>query len=279
MAVTQLKVQLEFRMGPDGWSEIVYHPGSSPKAFLPDAQALVNERKKGLSRVGNIHHVRISGAQPGARSFRFAVVNGAGGMPATAFRDAGMVTTNVDVYGATAAYRKLQLHGYPDVDHRYDTNGLPDLGLHPTILAYLTFLKTNGYTIRHTIAAAGDAANKVVTDITVDNGIVTFVVDTTGLNVGDKVRISGVKGFNMAQFRGTWTVGEKVAGPPTSFKSFTTRTISENFFYVKGSGRLRGGEADDYTFEPIDTWGPTEEIGSRRTGRPTDEHRGRRSRQ
>jgi hypothetical protein len=167
----------------------------------------------------------------------------------------------------------------PDGNHSYDAAGNPNIALSPTVLAYLTFLKTAGYTIRHTIDAANDEDNAVINDISVDAGIVTFTMNTAGLVVGQKVRVSGVKGYNVSQFSGTWTVGELVAGPPLAFKSFTTRTISENFFYVKSSGQLRSGQSDAFTFEAIDSWDVTEENGSRRTGRPTDSPRGRRSSQ
>lgn len=274
MPVTYLKVQLEFRISGEGFSEIYYHSGSDPKGFKASASALVEERKKLLVAVGTIHHVRVSGAQPGARAYRFPVFNGGGVVASTKTRDVGAVTGTVGLYGNNGAFRKLQLHGLPDDYHTFDTAGNPNPALGADLSNYLTYLQTNAYAIKHTIVSANDAANAVVNDITVAAGVVTFKVNPAGLAVGKKVRISGPKGTRVRQFRGTWTVGALLAD---GFTSRTTRSIDTNFFYIPGTAKMRAGEPDAWNYEPITGFDDFEIAGSRRVGRPTDSPRGRRS--
>lgn len=277
MAVENLKVQMEFTMGGEGWSEILYHAGASPIGFAAAAAALVEERKKMLVAVAQIHHVRISAAQPGARSFRFRVSNGAGAVSASLARDVGNVTSTVGVYGELGAYRKLQFHGRPDDAHVYMASGAINAALTGATTAYLNYLVANNYQIRHQTVAANDPVNKSIQDITVDDGVVTFVVDTTGLSERDKIRVSGVKGFNARQFNGVWTIGSKVVGPPTAFTSATTRLIDPNYFYLARSGVIRLANPSAFSYQRITGYDAFEDYSTRKTGRPSNSPRGRRS--
>lgn len=277
MPVTTLRIQQEFRMGPDGWSEIIWHAGSSPKEFKTEAEALVRERLKCLVAVGSVHHVRVSGMQPGAKSYRFPITNGQGGVVPSKKRDVGPVTTTVGLYGANGAYRKLMLHGLPDSDHRFNEAGIYDSGLSGAVETYIRYLKTNGYGIRTSTKAVNDATLKEIEDITALGNVVTFKMDATGLAKGQKVRINSAKGFFASQFNGVWTV-KTILDPVTNgFTATASRGVVPGFFYVGGTAKVRNGNVEGYAFEPIDSWDTYEGVGSRKTGRPTDLPRGRRS--
>lgn len=276
MAVNNLRVTMEFEMNSEGWSETLYHEGSSPIAFSAAAKALVVERQKVLINVATIHHVRISGAQPGARSYRAVITNGSGAIGADSRRDVGPVTTNVGLYGATGAYRKLQLHGLPDHWHNYTSTGSLSGAMVGALTTYLGYLASSGYQIRHESVMASEPTLPKIKNITVAGGEVTFIVPNDDLEEGDKVKVSGVKGFNAKQFNGVWTVGELVAGENPGFKATTTRLIDTNFFYLLNSGRLRDASPAAYSYQTIAAWDETDSNGTRRTGRPTNSPRGRR---
>lgn len=280
MATVNLRVQLEFRMGADGWSELYWHAGTSPKSFALNAADLVTERKKCLVNDAVIHHVRISAAQPGAHSYRFPVPNGSGALPNSYLRDVGPVTTTVGVYSTSGSFRKLQLHGLPDTDHAYDDNGVPSVTLSGNVATFLAYLKAQSYQIRSVSAKAGDLANKKIADIAVaGTGVVTFTVDATGLVGGQKVRVSGARGSKAKQFNGVWTVGTTLTPITNGFTAVTNRIIDPNFFYVTNSAVIRNNAPESYQFFSIDDWDAYEYPGTRRTGRPTDSPRGRRSSQ
>jgi hypothetical protein len=276
VVVEYCRHQLEFRMGSDGWSESYYHGGAVPKAEKPVADQLVIERKKFLVSVAQIHHVRISAATPGGRSYRFPVFSGFGGVNSP--RDAGVVTSNIGGYGDLGAYRTFQFHGVKDASHIWDDQGAPNVAITPFIQPFLDYLRLNGWKIRHVPAAANDVTLAKITGIAVALGVVTFTVPHGGLDSGDKVIVSGCKGFNVSQFNGTWTVGNPDPVPAGSFLSTTTRGIDPQFFYLAGSGKIRLANPSNYSFQQIASWDDFETVGSRRTGRPTDSHRGRRSR-
>ena len=139
MAVTNLKVQLEFRMGPDGWSEQYFTTGSSPIGAKALAMELVNKRRGCLVTVATIHHVRISPAnEQTIRSYRFPVPNGTGTTPAR--RDMGSATCVVGVYTESGHFRALKLHGSPDATIAYDADGNPSSALTSLIKTFMDYL-------------------------------------------------------------------------------------------------------------------------------------------
>jgi hypothetical protein len=264
-------------MGPDGWSEIHYRDGSTPKASQDTAQALVNERVKLLVSVGQIHHVRISGTTPGSRSYRFIPTGGQGGRVASKVRDVGAVTQTIGLYSAAGFFRKLAMHGFPDISSEFDAAGTQDVSIKSGVATFLTYLKTNGYQIRHITTPAADPALLPVSNIAVANGIVTFTTAAPGLAVGQKVRISSCKGLRVSQFNGVWTVAGLVAGPPAGFTATTKRGIDPDFIYTLSTGKVRDASPASYSYPTIDSWDTYMQASTRKTGRPTDEHRGRRS--
>lgn len=277
MAVEQLKVQLEIRMGADGWGEDYYAAGTVPKAFAAAAQSLADERKKMLVKTATIHHCRISAAQPGGRSYRFPVVNGAGSRPTVQHRDFGNVAVNIGAYGEGGAFRKLCFRGFPDDTIVYDANGVADTTLPNLLPTFLAYLKAQQYLIRHIARAPNDLANIVIKDIGSVDGSVTFTCNATGLAESQHIKISSCKGHKASQFNGVWIVGELLNPVTLGFKAGTKRLVDANFFYVKSTGRIRNVEAAGYTFQKMVDFDAFITPGARKTGRPTDEHRGRRS--
>lgn len=274
MAVEHLRVQMEMTLGSEGFSEVIYHSGSSPKSFAENARLLATERKKILVNVGKLHHIRVSGATPGARAYRLAVLNPAGAISSR--RDVGSVTTTVGVYAENGSFRKMQLRGLPDSDHRFDALGNADISLSKGVETYLRFLISAGYEIRHKTKTANDETLKTISGITVVNGVVTFSVDATGFVAGDKIIVSGCKGAKANQFNGTWSVGQLLDPITTGFKAATRRLIDPGFIYVAGSGRIRSGKPEGWGYSPIKEYDETAQDGTKKTGRPTDSHRGRR---
>jgi len=275
--VASVKIQLEFRMGGDGWSEIYYHGGSAPRDSKGVAQALVTERVKILCAVGVIHHVRISGTTPGSRSYRFPPTGATGGRVASKTRDAGAVTTTVGMYSADGVYRKLALRGMPDDGHNWNEAGQESTTIPGMTQTFLNYLKDQQFQIRHIVLPATDEGLSPIKDVSVAAGIVTFTTDSLIPVVGKKVKISGMKGLKASQFNGVWTVGSVAAGPPMTFSALTKRLIDPNFFYIKGTGRIRSAEPAAYTYVTINSFDDYDTTSTHKTGRPTDSHRGRRS--
>lgn len=277
MAVENLKVQLEFRMGEANWSEIYYRSGSDPKGGRDPAIAMARERLKLCVPVAAIHHIRISAAQPGGRSYRFPLVAGSGTVSGPDRRDVGPVTNTVGVYSASGVFRKLKFHGYPDNAITFDPAGVPDTALGGATANFLGFLKANGWQIRHIATPAREATKKIWTIAVAANGTVTFGCDTTGLALGQKVRVSSCQGYHAGQFNGVWTVSGPNPLSPVSFTASSKRYIDPNFFYVGSSGSIRDGSPAGYIYLPIDDWDLYQSPGTRKVGRPTDSPRGRQS--
>jgi hypothetical protein len=275
--MASVKIQLEFRLGADGWSEIYYHDGGTPKASQSTGQALVDERVKLLVALGTIHHVRISGTAPGSRSYRFPPIGGGGGRPAAKVRDVGAVTHTVGLYTANGVFRKLILHGFPDEASFYLPDGSAATAMGDLTRDFLQFLKTNNYQIRHLTVAANDDGNPEISAITAAGADVTFAGTFPGIAAKQKVRVSGCKGFGAAQFNGVWTVGSLVTGPPAGIKCNRAKGFNANFQYVASSGKLRSAQPAAYSYPIIDSWDPFVGQSVRKVGRPTDSPRGRRS--
>lgn len=273
--MASLKVQLEFGMEEANWSEIYYTAGSQPKAGRAVAEAMARERLKFLVNAGRIHHIRISGAQPGDRSYRFPLPNGAGAYPIVDTRDNGNVTVTMGVYSTSGVFRKLKFHGLPDSSVYFDANGVENTTVTAALGNFVDYLILNQWQIRH-IATAANLATKKISNITVaSNGVVTFTVDTVGLVVGQKVRVSSCQGYHASQFNGVWTVGGPIPLPAGSFAASSRRFIDPNFFYVPSSGSVRDGSSTGYTYVPMASRDDFQQSGTRKTGRPTDSRRGR----
>ena len=271
-----LKVQMEFRMTGDGWSEHIYHGGDGPKAFAVLGQALCNERKKSLVNVATIHHCRISKVGGGARSYRFPVDHGQGMIPLP--RDVGPVTRTMGLYGDSGAYRLYKFHGRPDETTQYDAAGNPSTAVPEFMDDFVQYLITNSYQIRHITQAANDDSLVNVASVTINGATVTFVLAGSIPDGTKKVTISGMKGYGVRQFNYTWTVANltTVAGVST-FTTSTTRPLDTRFNYVANTGKIRVGGTGAYTFQNIADRDAFSGIGTRKTGRPTDGPRGRRS--
>jgi len=271
-----LKVQMEFRMGGDGWSEHFYHGGTGPRAFALLGQALCNERKKGLVNVAVIHHCRISQVGGAARSYRFPVTAGTGMQ--TLPRDVGPVTRTIGLYGDGGAYRLYKMHGRQDETTSYNAAGVLDTSVPGTMADFADYLATAGYQIRHISQAASDDTLVNVADVTVNGATITFVLNGSLLAGTKKVIVSGMKGYGVRQFNGVWTLASLVtAGGISTFTSTTTRPIDTRFNYVGNTGKIRVLGATTYAYQNIESHDGFAGAGTRKTGRPTDEPRGRRS--
>lgn len=274
MATTHLKYQLEFSMGSAGWSEVYYRAGSVPRDAKAAADALVTERKKMLCSVATIHHVRISPAEPGAISYYYAVNNGAGAL--ALLRDVGNVTVTLGAFGETGTFRKMKWHGCPDSKNAYNANGTFQAGMWSVAEAFMQYLKANAYLIRKTILKANADGLKVVTAIALAANQFTFSVDATGYAPGQKVRISGAEGYKVSELNGTWTIASMLPDAADGFKATTNRVIDSSFYYKPSSAKMRSGQVDAWTFDPIATWDDVHQSGTRKIGRPSDSPRGRR---
>lgn len=273
-----LKVQMEFRMGHDGWSEIVYATGDSPKAFKAAAQLLVAARIKCLVKVADIHHVRISRVGGGSRSYRFPPNPSRGKLASAIKRDVGGVTIVVGCYGEDNAYRSYKLHGCPDTSAVYTEDGDPGTALGDDRKGYLTFLVENQYLIRHVLEPATLDTLPTVHDVSINNNIVTFVLTGSVANGTKKIIVSGMKGFGVRQFNGPWTVASlTTTGGNTTITAGTTRSLDPRINYVPDTGRVRIGGTAAFSGKKYLDFDDFEVYSTRKTGRPTDEHPGRRS--
>lgn len=283
MAVSYLKVQMEFRMGSDGWSEHIYMAGSTPRSAVVKANELVTQRRKILANVGYIHHVRISPAnEKTIRSYRFPVLNGQG--QSTAARDVANVTRTCGLYGAAGERRTYFTHGRVDDANTFDAAGVADTSFTTAGKDWWDYLAgigypgdSNGWMLRHRVQGAKDLTLKTVADIQVVGNYVVFYLDTTALSNGDQITISGADGFHASQFNGTWKVAGKNVVAANTIKVSTRRFIDPRFYYIPESGKIRAGGAAGFTYVLITSHDAFEQPGTRKTGRPSDEHRGRQS--
>lgn len=277
MAVEHLKVQLEFRMGPDGWSEIIYMAGSDPRATTASSKAigLARERLKLLASAGVIHHIRISPAnEQTIRSYRFPLIAGAGGDARA--RDVGGVTVTVGLYGQNSAFRTIKLHGVPDVGNFFDISGVYSSGLGGDLRSYVQYLVANEFEIKHRVQGAKLVTLAHVTDITYVSPNVFLEMPTAGFAANDKITVSGAKGVNVRQFNKNWTVKSVEVGPPAGLKLSASSGVSLPFSYTGGTAVVRiNNIATAYSFSKITSFDDFVQPGTRKTGRPTDEHRGR----
>jgi hypothetical protein len=271
-----LKVQMEFRMQADGWSEHIYHAGDAPKAFAPTAQLLCDARVKCLVSAATIHHCRISLVGGGARSYRFPVQGGNGFRSER--RDVGAVTVTCGLYTAGGGYRTYKLHGCPDDDTRFLPNNNPATVLDTDRETYFAYLIAQQYQIRHVALSASDANLMTVKDVSVAGPVVTFVIKGVLPDTTKKVIISGMKGYGVRQFNGVWTIATYAAtATETTITAGTTRTLDTRIQYVSNTGKVRIMGATTYAHQNITEADDFEGFSTRKTGRPTDEHRGRAS--
>lgn len=277
MAVTHLRVQLELKMGSEGWSETYYHAGSDPKAFQSQAISLARERQKILAAVAKIHHIRISAAMPGARAYRFPLLNPNGGLAGSSTRDVGAITLTVGCYTSDNAFRKIGLHGFPDITTAFDTDGNLNVGMPAGVPTFFAYLVAQAYEIRHRKKPFNDLSLVGIKNITVTNGLVMFETVTTGLSPKDKVLVRSAKGYKVGQFNGVWVVKDIVVGPPAGFTAQTKRLVDDQFFYSGNTATWTGGGTDAVDFLPMTAFDDFCERGTRKVGRPTDVPRGRRS--
>jgi hypothetical protein len=271
---------MEFRMGADGWSEILYMAGSDPRAagITSKALSLVRERLKILVTVGRIHHVRISPAnEQSIRSYRFPVVNPAGAV--AGLRDVGGVTITYGLYGGAGSFRVYKLHGCLDAAANYDANGDLSTAMNAGRQAYMAYLIAQEFEIRHRAVGAKDLANVGITDIlqvAAPSLDVKFVMPTAGFAVNQKITVSGCRGVNVAQFNRNWTVKSIDAVAPVGLVCTPFKGISTPYNYIGGTGKVRSNTLGAaYTYQKIGAFDQFEGASTRKTGRPTDEHRGR----
>lgn len=272
-----LKVQLEFRLAGPGFSEIYYVAGSDPKGYAGSAMDLVRERQKMMVRVAIIHHVRISAAQPGGKSYRFPVISGAGALAPVNARDVAAVTSTVNVYTTSGIRRTLKFHALPDDLTVFNVDGSESSALDPRVANFIDTALLGKYAIKAQ-AIPAKLATRRIADITVaEKGDVSFQCDTVGLLEGQHIRVSSCQGWKANQFHGVWRVGKIIAGPPTSIVCGTRRPIDPNYFYSKATGTIRDAETSGFNFLPMASRDNFQVASTRKVGRPTDAPRGRSS--
>jgi hypothetical protein len=275
MASTGTRYELQFKMGP-GWSEIFYTQESgSPRSLIATGQALAAARLKCLVAAATLHHVRISSVGVSTPSYNFPIFPSRGGLIQN--NDVPGVTSNYGIYSATGQRRTLQLHGLPDSDHVYDAAGDASITLAGYEITFLSYLVSRGFCIRSVAVRANTLTPLKIANITIAGPVQTVTVDTTGLVVGQKVRISGAQGFKSRQWNAVVKVASLIAGPPTQFTFGTKRLIDPNATYVTGSAQLRNADIAGFNFLPITVYDNFSANGTRRVGRPTDLPRGKQS--
>ncbi len=278
MGVNNLKVQLEFRMGGDGWSEQFYCSGSSPIGAKALGHELANKRSFALVKTARIHHVRISPAnEQTVRSYRFPEANNAGAIDK--LRDMGSATIVVGIFTETGHYRALKLHGCPDAAIAYYDDGSAKTTLTSEVKAFLDYLAPgvagSPWQIKARAKTAADATNVAIVDITMSGTDVLLQCATAGFAAKDKITVSGCKGYNVRQFNKNWRVKAVVAGPPAGLLCTPAFQVSPGFFYVGASGVIRSNQGAGFSYLPMFSHDDFMTFSERKTGRPTDEHRGR----
>ncbi len=281
-ATTALRYTLNFALTPDdGWSETYYSLGSSiDAAAVARAHDLALKRAVPLISLAKISSCRIS-VSPANRTSRLVkFLNQRGDPSGPQNRDVGAVTTEIALYSTTGHRRDAQFHGQADDNHAYDLNGDQTSSLSNGLKTFLDYLIANSWQMRVESKTASDNTNIPISNIIVVGNKVQFLTSAI-VNPLGQFLVSGIKGYKVSQFRGTWTVSKFIpaVAPSTdnTLECSTTRLIDPNYFIAK-QGNIRILGPTFWNFEPIVAYDPTAgTFSTRRIGRPPSQRRGRRS--
>lgn len=277
-----LRYTLNFALtDDDGWSETYYGLGSSiDDSAVARAQDLAAKRAVPLISLAKIKSCRIS-VSPSNRTSRLVrFLNQRGNPTGPQVRDVGAVTTEIALYSTTGHRRDAQFHGQADDNHTYNLNGDQNQQLSPGLEGFLNFLKANSWQMRVESKTASDPTNTPISNIIIAGNKIQFLAPIL-INPLQQFLVSGLKGYKVSQFRGTWTCSKFIAAvlPSTdnTIECSTQRLIDPNYFLAKpGNIRLLGPSF--WVFEPIVAFDATSAVFStRRIGRPPSQRRGRRS--
>lgn len=276
MAYQNLRYTLYFRLGGDGWSESYYKAGTdiNGTGVMADIQALCAKRQSIMIPSAKLHHYRVSAVEEKRKSVLRNRIGPAGTWADRGPRDYAGVGLYVDWQSAGGPHREQCLRGLPDSSVVYDADGDEMLGISTTLEAYLNYIRDNGYALRVLNQHAADPGLTPITAMdTVAN---TLVVTAAGLTVsnGDSVLISNARGYKTKGIGGRWSVLSYV-GSVLTLKS--ARSVDEAFALdtVPNLRVLVHNQVAAYTFADISAWDNVR-AGTRRVGRPSDSHRGRR---
>lgn len=276
MAYSTLKYTMYFRLGGDGWSESYYKAGSdiSGAGVLGDIQTLCDKRQSILVPAAKLHHYRVSAVEEKRKSILRNRISPAGTWTTRGPRDYAGVGLYVDWQTAAGPHREQCLRGLPDSSVVYDDDGDELLGISATLQAYLDYIRDNGYLLRVLTQHAADLGLTPVTAL--DAAGNTLVLTAAGLTVspGDVVLISNARGYKVKGIRGRWTV-VSYSGAVLTLKS--SREIDPNFALdtVPNIRVVVHNQSANYSMADISSWDNVR-AGTRRVGRPSDSHRGRR---
>lgn len=284
MADNAFKVTLLFDDHGTGWSETYYFTSLgqlSPKSFIDE---LVAERVKvlgvGVTMIGSRYNDTATPRDVKRYSFtKVGKADGGDGKTAKpVLADSPYLVALSGVKTARGTRRMVTLSGFPDewVARPAEGNAayLSEKGA-DKIRAWMDWLTGKAPVLQIRERKVTDAfAPKKVTEIVKDaNGHYKFVYEGgAGLDVGDKVVITKAKGTNLARIRGTKKIIEK---------------IDDNTFVLDADPTAAGGVVElkgiayvskvGYTYEPTKQDGDTDQVSSRKRGRPFSARRGRRT--
>jgi len=264
MAFANVRIRMSFRMPGHTWSEAHYRAADSiTPALMTLANTLCDKRKLCLVKVADLHRYSVAAVQERRISQSRRKNDGQGNVNSK--RDTGNVVQNVDLI-AGSKIRNLALHGLPDGDVTFGLATGQDVSVASSetqaYLDYLT-LPANGFQMRAETKRAGDPANPIITTIALDETGVKFSVAGMTLAAGDKIKISGAKGYLAKQFDGDWRVTSYAAGVITCL---TTRRIDDRFTYIGGTGQVRKVDSDFYAYVGYTGWDPLSvESGTHKT--------------
>ena len=279
---TALRFTLNFALSDeDGWSETYYGLGSSiDAAAVARAQDLAAKRALPLITLAKIKSCRISVSPSNRTSRLIKFLNQRGSPSGPQLRDVGAVTTEIALYSTTGHRRDAQFHGQADDNHEYSATGDQTSSLSPGLQAFLDYLIANSWQMRVESKTAGDPTNTPIGTILIAGNKVQFLAPVV-ITPLQQFLVSGLRGYKVSQFRGTWTCSKFTAAVPpatdNTIECSTQRLIDPNYFLAK-PGNIRVLGPTFFNFEPIAAYDPTAgTFSTRRIGRPPSQRRGRRS--
>jgi hypothetical protein len=221
-----------------------------------------------------LHHYRVSAVEEKRRSVLRNRLAPAGYLAVDKTRDYAGSGLIVDLLTNDGTHRNYTIRGIPDGWISYDQAGDERLGVPNELRTYLDYIVAGGFALRGLVQMADTPGLPTITAIQkVAN---TLVLTVAGLTVSpqDVVLVSNVKGYKVQGIAGQWTV-LSYAGSDLTVKS--GRAVDSGFqLDVPPTLRIiRHDGVVAKAMEDIIDWDNVR-AGTRRVGRPTDSHRGRR---
>lgn len=269
------RCRVSFRWGAKGWTENWYIEGGARSDAMTKMQGYVTQRRKSLYVQAAVKRITVSNVDPPRDGIVYTYLGntgagGAGPVNDTVGAEAPNAAVNVRYIGSTAGWRNLLVRGLPqEAIAAFDDPDTISVEFRDMYINTFRYVRDNDLRFkRRTYPHADEPITAVRQTAGIISGF-TFANPPAGaLVVGDELQVRGNLGLSNAT--GYYRVVAVLAGneylvAPRQRQSFGT--------FAAGTGRAR---------KVVPVYEPMNDISfigvtSRKTGRPSDQPRGRAS--